>query len=424
MWLRPINFVIEGSSGSVRSVQAEAVPNPSELGAGAYLDHAATTVLYPQAREVLLDWLSEPRGNPSGAHRLARAARRALDDARDDLAAALGCGPGDVVFTSGGTEADNLALFGVMEAPPARSAPGVDPTQPCLRGAVACSAVEHHAVLEPVHALGGTVLAVDSCGRVDLDRLAGQLAPDTRLVSIMAVNNEVGTINDLAAVVAMVRERTGGRALVHTDAVAAFPWIDVVEAAASVDLLSISAHKFGGPPGVGALVVRPGVALRARLLGGGQERDRRSGTPNVAGIMAMAAAARQTVAQRPATVARVAAQRDRFVDTLGQRLDGVGETVPDRAAKVAGNAHLCFQGVASEELLFLLDRGGVGASAASSCASGAIQISHVLAAMGIHRVGGGGAVRFTLGWTTTDAEIDRGLDVVIDAVQQLRRARR
>lgn len=377
-----------------------------------YLDHASTTPVRPEARAALLEWIDAPRGNPSGSHALARAARRALDDARDVLAELLGCGPGDLVFTAGGTEADNLALFGVAEA----VGPGAR---------VAAPAAEHHAVLEPLQHgrdLTGVVLAVDGTGAVDLDRLATTLPADTALVSVMTANNEVGTISPLADVCAIVRERTGGRAVVHTDAVAAFPWIDLRTVAADADLVSLSAHKFGGLQGVGLLMVRPGVALRPRLLGGGQERDRRSGTQNVAGIMAMAAAARATHAQRPATVARVAAQRDRFVDGVTAAIDGVHETVADRTIKVAGNAHLCIEGVVSEELLFLLDRNGVCASAASSCASGAIQLSHVIAAMGVDPALGGGALRFTLGWTTTEAEVDAAVDIVADSVRQLRRA--
>lgn len=388
-----------------------------------YLDHAATTPMRPAARAALVEWLSCGRGNPSGSHALARAARRALDDARDVLAGALGCGPGDLVFTAGGTEADNLAIFGVAEAA-GESAGDSAGRSGGARATVACSAVEHHAVLEPVHRLGGTVLPVDGHGRVDPACIDELLPVDTALVSIMTANNEVGSINDLAGLAAAIAARTDGRARLHTDAVAAFPFLDVATLAADVDLLSLSAHKFGGCQGVGLLMVRPGVPMRARLLGGGQERDRRSGTQNVAGIIAMAEAARATVAERDDTVARVAAQRDRFVAGVCERLDGVHETVPDRAIKVAGNAHLCFEGVVSEELLFLLDRQGLCASAASSCASGAIQLSHVLAAMAVDPARGGGALRFSLGWTTSPAEVERAVELVADAVTKLRAARR
>ncbi|MFN0028853.1 MAG: cysteine desulfurase family protein [Acidimicrobiales bacterium] len=376
-----------------------------------YLDHGASTPMYPEALEVMTGWLGRLRGNPSGAHRLAREARRTLDDARDLLAEGLGCGPGDVVFTSGGTEADNLAIFGSA---------GVGPDG--VRSLVACSAAEHHAVLEPVTHMGGLVLAVDRLGRLDVDALRDTLPTQVGLVSAMLVNNEVGVINPVADIVEVVRSRTAGTALVHVDAVAAFPWLDVGAATASADLLSISAHKFGGPPGVGVLVVRPGVPLRARLLGGGQERDRRSGTQNVAGVAAMAEAARLTVARQAATVARVTALRDRLVDEVQAQLPGVTETVADRSVKVAGNAHLCVQGVVSEELLFVLDRHGVAVSVGSSCASGATQLSHVLAAMGLDRQQGAGALRCTLGWSTTDAHIDRAVAALVHSVRTLRSA--
>lgn len=378
----------------------------------AYLDHAATTPMHLEALEVMTCWLGRLRGNPSGAHRLARHARRELDDARDVLAQCLGCGPGDLVFTSGGTEADNLAIFGSAVA--AAGLPG--------RPVVACSEAEHHAVLEPVTHLGGLVLGVDRLGRVDLQSLQETLPAVTRLVSAMLVNNEVGVINPVADIAEIVAERTAGGAVLHVDAVAAFPWLDVGTAAASAGLLSISAHKFGGPPGVGALMVRPGVPLRPRLLGGGQERDRRSGTQNVAGVAAMAVAARLTAEHRAGTVARVAVMRDRLVDQVRAQLPGVHETVADRTIKVAGNAHLCVEGVVSEELLFLLDRHGVAVSAGSSCASGATQLSHVLAAMGVDPRQGAGAVRCTLGWTTTDADIDRAVAVLVDSVRALRTA--
>ncbi len=391
---------------------AESVETGIVAGVSLYLDHAATTPLRPAARAAMLRVLDGEPGNPSGGHRNARVARRLLDDARDVLAGALGCGSGDIVFTAGGTEADNLAVLGVTGGSLGSAA-----------AAAACSAVEHHAVLEPVLHRGGVVLPVDCTGRVDVARLADALPRNTAVVSVMAANNEVGTINPLPAVAAAVAERTDGGAVLHTDAVAAFPWLDLRELTAAAALISVSAHKFGGPQGVGALVVRPGVPLRARLLGGGQERERRSGTQNVAGIVAMAAAADRLVADRHELVSRVATLRDRFVDGVVAAVDGVRETVADRSMKVAGNAHLCVAGVLSEELLFLLDRAGLCASAASSCASGAIQLSHVLDAMGVDPAWGGGAVRFTLGWTTTQAEVDRAVEVVADAVTTLRRAR-
>ena len=252
----------------------------------AYLDHAATTPLRPEALEAMLPYLGERFGNPSGSHALAREARKAIDEARDVVADCLGARPGEVVFTGSGTEADNLAIAGVHARRP---------------GAIVCSAIEHHAVLHACAALGGRVAPVAADGTVDIDALTPLLDPGVTVVSVMLANNEVGTIEPLADVVGLVRERAP-HAVVHTDAVQAFPWLDVAVLARSADLVAVSAHKFGGPKGVGALVVRQGAKVRPILHGGGQERDRRSGTHNVAGIVAMAAAMRATVEGREATV--------------------------------------------------------------------------------------------------------------------------
>ncbi len=325
----------------------------------------------PEAVAELTRVLTEQPGNPSGAHAAARAARRTLDDARDVLAEVLGCGPGDVVFTGGGTEADNLAVLGATE-------PG---------DVVVGSAVEHPAVRDSLAQRQARLAPVDGAGRVDLDALAGLLDEDVRLVSVMLVNNEVGTVQPVDEVAHLVRERAP-RALLHTDAVQALSWVDVAKAAAGADLVSVSAHKFGGPKGVGALVVRHGVRLAARQVGGGQERDRRSGTQDVAGVAAMAVAARLTADRRDDDTARIAALRDRLADGLLAVVpDAVetGITQCDRRGRVAGICHVCFPGVEAEALLFLLDQAGIAASAASSCASGAAEPSHVLAAMGVPR---------------------------------------
>jgi cysteine desulfurase len=368
-----------------------------------YLDHAASTPTRPEAIAAMLPLLTESYGNPSGAHALARAARRAIDDARDQMALALGCEPGDVVFTGSGTEADNLAIFGVL---------GVG------GGRGVCPAGEHHAVLHPVEHVGGTVVALTTTGVVDLDALAAALGPDVRLVSVMLANNETGMITDLAAVAAVVAEHAP-HALLHTDAVQAMPWLDVATLAAPAQLISVSAHKFGGPKGVGALAVRAGVELAPHVLGGGQERGRRSGTHNAGGIVAMGVAAALTVVEREETVGRVRGLRDRLVDGLLASVPGTVET-GDRAAKVAGSCHVCFSGVESEALLFLLEREGICASAASSCASGAQDPSHVLAAMGYERALAAGSLRLSLGATTTAADVEHALAVIPPAVARLR----
>jgi cysteine desulfurase len=365
-----------------------------------YLDHAATTPMRPAAVEAMLPFLSERFANPSGSHRFARDARRAIDEARDVVAHVLGVQPGEVVFTGCGTEADNTAVLGAG-------------------GLAVCPAAEHHAVLHPVEESAGRVVGVDAAGHVDLGRLADALDGDVRVVSVMAVNNEVGTVTDLASVAAVVRDRAPG-ALLHTDAVQAPSWLDLRAVAPLVDLMSFSAHKFGGPKGVGVLTVRDGVSVAPMMRGGGQERERRSGTHNVAGIVALATALAETDAERTAENVRLARLRDRLVDQLCAAVDGVVETVP-RDRKVAGSAHVCLDGIESESLLYLLDEAEVCASAASACASGAMEPSHVLAAMGVPRALAAGALRMTLGRTTTDADVDRAVEVVAGAVARLRR---
>ena len=345
--------------------------------------------------------------NPSGAHRMARRSRAAIDDAREVAAAALGFDPHGIVFTSGGTEADNLAVRGVTAA----------------TGATAlCPATEHHAVLHPVEAVGGRKVRVDADGVVDLEHLAAQLHPDAGppvgLVSVMLVNNESGVVADLDAVTEVVR-RHAPDAMLHTDAVQGVNWVDVAEAAAGVDLLSLSAHKFGGPKGVGLLAVRPEVPLSPQLLGGGQEADRRSGTHNTAGIAALGAALAELTKTRDADICRIGALADRLVDRLLSAIDGCTETVA-RPSRAAGVCQLLIDGIETEALLVLLDRFDVMASAAASCASGAMEPSHVLAAMGVDRQAAAGSLRLSLGWCTEPWEIDRAIDAIPRCVEQLR----
>jgi cysteine desulfurase len=368
-----------------------------------YLDHAATTPMRPEAIAAMLPFLDVQYANPNGSHRFARRARAALDDAREVVAAVLGCAPGEVVFTSGGTESDNTAVLGTVAA---------------RGGTAVCPAAEHHAVLHAVERVHGRVVAVDRSGRVDLDALSRAVDADVSVVSVMAVNNEVGSVNDLAAVGEAAR-RARAAVSVHTDAVQAASWLDLRDVTPHVDLLSLSAHKFGGPKGVGVLVARGNARFEPLLIGGGQEREHRSGTQNVAGVVAMAEALRLADAEREAERERLVALRDRLVDGLRSRLDGVHETV-ERDHKVAGSAHVCIEGIENEALLFLLDEAGVCASAASACAAGAMEPSHVLAAMGVERAWAFGALRLTLGRTTTAADVDRGVDAVVEAVTRIR----
>lgn len=374
----------------------------------AYLDHAASTPVRPEAVEAMLPFLAGQVGNPSGAHRAARCARRAIDEARDAVATLVGCEPTEVVFTSGGTEADNAAVAGIVGTRP---------------GATLVSAVEHHAVLEPAVARGATTLPVDGRGRVDGAGLDVALAAvdQVALASVMLANNEVGTVQPLADVARAVRAHTAG-AVIHTDAVQAAAWLDLPVLAAEADLVSLSAHKLGGPAGVGALVVRRATPLAPLLRGGGQELGRRAGTPNVAGIVGFGAAATQLAAERPRLVATTRARRDRLAAGLLATLPDVRLTVLGGGTDdvLPGHLHVCLPGVEAEVLLFLLDAAGISASAASSCASGAAEPSHVLAAMGIGHALAAGSLRLSLGWSTTDAEVDEALTVVPAAVARAR----
>lgn len=348
----------------------------------------------PEAVTAMLPFLGEQFGNPTGSHAMARAARTAIEDARDEMATALGCDPGEVVFTGGGTEADNLAIA---------SAPS---------GRLLASAVEHHAVLRPVEHAGGECIPVDADGLVALDAVEG----DAAFMSVMLANNETGVMQSLEA----VRARFP-KAVLHTDAIAAFCWVDVAAATRVCDMVSVSAHKFGGPKGVGALVVRDGVKVDPILRGGGQERERRSGTHNVAGVVAMAAAAAATVRERDAVVAKASVQRERLVREL-VAVPGVTITAP-HAPHTAGTLHVCIADVESEALLIALDDEGVCASAGSSCASGALEPSHVLAAMGVAKADAKGALRLSLGWSTTDADVERAALALTKSIEMLRASR-
>jgi len=380
-----------------------------------YLDHAATTPLRPEVAVAMAEVHTTPLGNPTGSHPPAQRARRLLEEARDEVASFLGRDPGDIVFTSGGTEAANLAVLGTVEA--AR----------CGRGeaVLLCSAVEHPAVRESARAAAhdgadSRVLPVDRSGVLDLDALARTLTSRCTLVAVMTANNETGVVQPLGDVIDAVRRRAP-QAFVFTDAVQAAPYLDLAEVAAAADLVSLSAHKVGGPVGTGALAVGPRVALAARQHGGGQERERRSGTQDVAGAVGLATALRLVAAERAEGAPRVAALRDRLRRGLLSSLPDARATVPDDVAVLPGHLHLCLRGVEREELLVALGQEGVCVSGGSSCASGALEPSHVLAAMGVAPELAAGAVRFTLGYGTTEADVDRALAAVPGVVDALRR---
>ena len=376
-----------------------------------YLDNAASTPIRPEAIDAMTTVLSDCYGNPSGAHKMAREARRLIDDARDTLSHGLGCDPKEVIFTAGGTEADNLAIFG---------------TQGSRDGTILASATDHHAVIAPVEQLGGQFIQVDENGLLDLDHLTHLLDENVALVSVGLVNGETGIIQNLETMAEIVRSKAP-KALIHTDAVQAFPWLDVASLTQSADLISIAGHKFGSPKGVGALVVRNGIVISPMQLGGGQELGIRSGTQNTAAIVAMAAAADVTVKNRKVTVERVAKMRDELADSL-QKIPQSYETgvqvhngTADRSHKIAGSCHFCFEGIESEALLFMLEQKNILASAASSCSSGAQDPSHVLAAMGYSRNLAGGSLRLSLGHSTTWEDVDIAMKVVPKFIESLRK---
>jgi cysteine desulfurase len=381
----------------------------------AYLDHAATAPLRPEVAAAMAEVRDGLLGNPTGSHPAAQRAKRLLEESRDQVASFVGRDPGEVVFTSGGTESANLAVFGTVEA-------ALEDRHDAV---ILTSAVEHPAVRESCRAatrlgVDARELPVDAVGVVELDALAGSLSSRVALVAVMAANNETGVLQPIQAVVEVVRRRAPD-AVVFTDAVQAAPYLDVATMCAGADLVSLSAHKVGGPVGVGVIVVSPTVPLRPRQHGGGQERERRSGTQDVVGAVGLATALGAVATERAETTARVSSLRDRLASGLLASVPGALRTVPPGVPVLPGHLHLCLPGVEREELLVALGAAGVCASGGSSCASGALEPSHVLAAMGVPRHAAEGAVRFTIGSTTTDADIDCALAVVPGVVSSLRR---
>lgn len=368
------------------------------------MDHAATTPLRPGVAEAMAPFLGESFGNPSGIHAVSRQAKDGLEEARERVAAVLGCQPLEVVFTGGGTEADNLALKGAA-------------LTGGRRGGVVTVATEHEAVLESAHFLEligcpVTILGVDEMGRVRPEEVASAITDETAVVSVMWANNETGVIQPIADIADAVR-RASPDVRLHTDAVQAIVSEDVTSAA--VDLLTVAGHKVGGPKGVGVLVVREGTPLEAVVHGGGQELGRRSGTHNVAGAVGMAKALELAVADRPRFRRDVAEARGRFEETLESKLSGVESNAP-RNQRLVQHSHIRIPGIRNETVLIRLDRLGVAASAGSACQSGASAPSHVLTAMGISPQAGRECLRFTFGWTTEPADGDRLADAVVEAV--------
>ncbi|MHB8356638.1 MAG: cysteine desulfurase family protein [Vulcanimicrobiaceae bacterium] len=377
-----------------------------------YLDHAATTPVRPEVLEAMLPYFTQSGYNPSSLHAEGRRARAALDEARDRVAGLLGAQRKEIVFTGSGSEADNLAIFGVARARGGRGARG---------GHLLSTAIEHPAVLRALDALRDegwavSLLAVDRDGLVDPAAFAAALRPDTVLASVMYANNEIGTVEPVARLAAIARERG---VLFHTDAIQAAAYLPLDVAALGVDLLSLSAHKFYGPKGVGALYVRDGTPLQPMIGGGGQEFGRRAGTENVAGIVGFATALSMAAGERDAASVRVAGLRNRLERAIlasveGAWINGGG------AARLPGTSSASIRDVDGEQLLVRLDLEGIAVSGGSACASGALEPSHVIAALSGEPRGRFGTVRFSLGRSTTAEEIDRLIALLPGIVAELR----
>jgi cysteine desulfurase len=382
-----------------------------------YLDHAATTPMHPEAVEAMTRELTRV-GNPSSLHAAGRAARRVVEEARETIAAAVGARPGEVVFTSGGTESDNLALKGMFWARRA-----AEPR----RVRILSTGVEHHAVLDTLHWLAESegavveLIDVDHFGRVDLSALEASIRRDpgsVALVSVMWANNEVGTVQPVEQVVEVAHAHA---IPVHTDAVQAVGQLSVDFAASGADLLTLTAHKLGGPYGVGALVVRRDLQPEALLHGGGQERDVRSGTIDAPAVAGFAAAVERSVKEQPERATRLAALRDDLVHR-------VLAVVPDATLngdpgdRLPGNAHLTFPGCDGDSLLMLLDAKGIACSTGSACSAGVPQPSHVLLAMGADDAAASGSLRFSLGHTSTAADVEALADAIGPVVERARAA--
>ncbi len=374
-----------------------------------YLDHAATTPLRREVLDAMLPYLTDSFGNASSAHAYGRAARAGLDEAHERVAARLNAAGREIVFTSGGTEANNLALKGAAWAGKARG------------HRIVTSSVEHHAVghtLRYLEKFGFEIveLPVDRYGRVDPDQLEAALNDKTILVSIMLANNEVGTIQPIAELAARIRTRK--TIIFHVDAVQAAPYVDLDVEALGADLVSLGAHKFEGPKGVGALYVRHGTHILAQQQGGTQERHRRAGTENVAGAVGLAAAYELSCAERPETVARLREQRSRLATALSA-VPGV-EATGHPKERLAGLLSVVARDTDGASVVMALDLEGIACAVGSACTTGSTEVSHVLTAMGYPDEEARGALRLSLGRTTTDDEIAVACDVVPRVVASMR----
>ena len=384
----------------------------------AYLDHAATTPIYPEVIDAMTRQLAR-LGNASSLHGSGRAARRVVEESRETLAAVLNARPSEVIFTSGGTESNNLSVKGFFWA-----RHRADPR----RTRILSTAIEHHAVLDPLHWLateaGATLelLPVDDAARLDLAALRSAVEQDpdsVALVSVMSANNEVGTLQTIEQVVAVAAPYG---IPVHTDAVQVMGQLSLDFSASGVDAMTVTGHKIGGPFGVGALLLRREAELVSLLHGGGQERDVRSGTIDAPAIVGFAVAAELAVKGQPERAATLAALRDELIDGILAAVPGAQLNGPPGEGRLPGNAHLSFPGCEGDSLLMLLDAQGVECSTGSACSAGVPQASHVLLAMGRDEQTARGSLRFSLGHTSTSADVERVAEAIGPAVQRARMA--
>ena len=412
-----------------------------------YLDHAATTAVSKSVREAMLPYFSEDYGNPSSLYLFAQKAKKAVEDSRRSIAGLLGVNPREVYFTSGGTEADNWAILSAFysamgkksslsgsEAEQKSSLSGSEVAGSEVAGQkqrqphIICSAIEHHAVLESckfAESLGARVsrIPVDSEGFLDLEALEQAITEDTVLISVMAANNEIGTIQDLRAIGEIAKKHG---VLFHTDAVQAFGQIPFSLEEMGIDLLSASAHKLHGPKGVGLLVIRKGVRLPAFLHGGAQERGFRAGTENVPGIVGFAKAAEEAFAGMSEREKRKRELQKLFFRRLleevpGIKITGVNPLEASGEKRLSGNVHICIEGIEAESLLLLLDQKGICASAGSACASGSVEPSHVLLALGKSHVEAYSGLRLSFEEDLKEEELEFTVKAIREGVERLRR---
>ncbi len=374
-----------------------------------YLDNSATTAVSPEVLQEMLPWFTEHYGNPSSVHATGRDARKAIENARRQVAAAIGANPQEIYFTAGGSESDNWAIKGTAFA------------QRKKGNHIITTAIEHHAVLHTCAWLEKqgfevTYLPVDREGRVTPEQVEAAITDRTILITVMAANNEIGTLEPIAEIGRVARAH---KVLFHTDAVQAVGAIPLDVQAMNIDMLSMSGHKFHGPKGIGALYIRRGVRIDTLIHGGAQERGQRAGTENLAGIVGLGKAIELATGNLEEKAAKLSAMRDRLIDGILERIPDVRVNGP-REGRLPNNANVSVRYIEGESMLLKLDLAGIAASSGSACTSGSLDPSHVLLAIGLPHEVAHGSLRMTLGSDTTDAEIDRVLEVLPEIVSGLR----